>query len=373
MIRSVRIRGFKRFRDAEFHFPGHATLTGPNDTGKTTLLQAIASWALALRRWRELGDFRHRNGYRSAPIARQAFVTVPLRSFDLLWPDRRYRGTIEIELRHDAGWSVTMVFIPDTTEQIYVRPRHDAPADTLREIDLDAVFIPPMTGVRLSEPLLMPPKIEQSLCLGRPGDVLRNLLADTFWNESAWDALQATIGKLFGYRLLRPDTDVADIQADYVRAGPEVPIDITFAGGGIPTGAPAAGAAQHPPRCRAVAGQPGHPPASDPAGFHLPRTEEHGGPLRLTAHRRHPLRCAHQRHRAARTDCDRGLTATATGIRSASWDVTGACRNRRLDAGLRLLSNAAKEPLACPPRKRLARSRRGLPAQGHRRVLYGCG
>ncbi len=60
MIRSVRIRGFKRFRDAEFRLPGHAVLTGPNDTGKTTLLQAIASWALALRRWRELGDFGRR-------------------------------------------------------------------------------------------------------------------------------------------------------------------------------------------------------------------------------------------------------------------------------------------------------------------------
>ena len=90
MIRSVRIRGFKRFRDAEFRLPGHAVLTGANDTGKTTLLQAIASWALALRRWRDLGDFKRRNGYRRAPITRQAFFTVPLRSFD---PGETHRRT----------------------------------------------------------------------------------------------------------------------------------------------------------------------------------------------------------------------------------------------------------------------------------------
>lgn len=233
MIRSVRIRGFKRFRNAEFRFPGHVVLTGPNDTGKTTLLQAIASWALALRRWRDLGDFGRRNGYRKAPITRQAFVTVPLRSFDLLWLDRRYRGTIEVELSHDAGWSVTMEFIPDTTEQIYVRPRRDAAADTLREVALDVAFIPPMTGVGLAEPLLMPPKVEQSFGLGRPGEVLRNLLAGTCLNEPAWDALQATIGKLFGYRLLRPETDIADIVADYVRDGSQVRLDITCAGGGF--------------------------------------------------------------------------------------------------------------------------------------------
>ena len=122
MIRSVRIRGFKRFREVEFGLPGHVVLAGPNNTGKTTLLQAIASWALALRRWRELGDFQRRNGYRRAPITRQAFAAVPLRNFDLLWTDRRYRGQIEIELRHDAGWAVTMELIADSTEQIYVRP-----------------------------------------------------------------------------------------------------------------------------------------------------------------------------------------------------------------------------------------------------------
>ena len=133
MIRLVRIRGFKQFREVEFRLPGHVVLAGPNNTGKTTLLQAIASWALALRRWRELHDFNRRNGYRRVPIARQAFASVPLGSFDLLWTDRRYHGQVEIELRHDAGWAVTMEFIADSTEQIYVRPARGSSGD-LRKI-----------------------------------------------------------------------------------------------------------------------------------------------------------------------------------------------------------------------------------------------
>ena len=48
MIRTVRIRGFKRFREVEFRLPGHVVLAGPNNTGKTTMLQAVASWAFAL-------------------------------------------------------------------------------------------------------------------------------------------------------------------------------------------------------------------------------------------------------------------------------------------------------------------------------------
>ena len=233
MIRSVRIRGFKRFREVEFALPGHVVLAGPNDTGKTTLLQAIASWALALRRGRELDDFRRRNGYRRAPITRQAFAAVPLRNFDLLWTDRRYRGQIEIELRHDAGWAVTMELIADSTEQIYVRPGRDTSPSTLRDIDLPVVFVPPMTGVGTDEPVLQAPKVEQLLGLGRPGEVLRNLLADANRDEATWETLRTAIVNLFGYRLLPPDTAGAHILAEYAMPEKETPLDVASAGSGF--------------------------------------------------------------------------------------------------------------------------------------------
>ncbi len=233
MIRSVRIRGFKRFREVEFNLPGHVVLAGPNNTGKTTLLQAIASWALALRRWRALGDFKRRNGYRRAPITRQAFAAVPLRNFDLLWTDRRYRGQIEIELRDDAGWAVTMELIADSTEQIYVRPGRDASPSTLRDIDLPVMFVPPMTGVGTDEPVLQGPKVEQLLGLGRPGEVLRNLLADANHDEAAWDVLRAAIANLFGYQLLPPDTTGAHILAEYATSARGAPLDVASAGSGF--------------------------------------------------------------------------------------------------------------------------------------------
>ena len=232
MIRSVRIRGFKRFGEVEFRLPGHVVLAGPNDTGKTTLLQAVAAWALALRRWRELNDFNRRNGYRRAPLARQAFAAVPVRNFDLLWTDRRYRGPIEIELRHDAGWAVTMELIPDSSEQIYVRPASSSSGD-LRRIDPQVVFVPPMTGLGTDEPVLQAPKIEQLLGIGRPGEVLRNLLAEANRDAAAWEALQATIGKLFGYRLLPPDVSGAHIRAEYTVTGQEAPFDVASAGSGF--------------------------------------------------------------------------------------------------------------------------------------------
>lgn len=237
MIHTVRIRGFKRFEDVEFRLHGHVVLAGPNNSGKTTVLQAIASWALALRRWRELNDFSRRRGYARAPIARQAFLTVPLRSFDFLWKDRRYRERIEIELQHDAGWSVTMEFIPDSTEQIYVRPKADAPSETLRNLDLQTMFVPSMIGLGIDEPVYQPRKIEQLLGLGRPGEVLRNLLAEASCHEVAWKRIRSSVEKLFGYEIRPPETGGAHIMAEYRTAGApdaEHPhFDISSAGSGF--------------------------------------------------------------------------------------------------------------------------------------------
>lgn len=52
MIQRLVVRRFKRFAEAEFVLPGHLVLAGPNNTGKTTVLQAVAAWSLALTRWR---------------------------------------------------------------------------------------------------------------------------------------------------------------------------------------------------------------------------------------------------------------------------------------------------------------------------------
>ena len=126
MIKEVILRRFKRFEEETFDLSGHVILAGPNNCGKTTVLQAIAAWALALKTWRALNDFqRHGGAYTRAPIARQAFSAVPLRSFDLLWKDRRSQPEIEIGVKMVDGNSITMEFRSDSTEQIYVRPKQD--------------------------------------------------------------------------------------------------------------------------------------------------------------------------------------------------------------------------------------------------------
>ena len=231
MIRRLVLRRFKRFEAVEFIFPGHVVLAGPNDSGKTTVLQAVAAWSLALARWKQLNDFqRHGGAYTRAPIARQTFSAVPLRAFDLLWHGGRYQGPVEIEVQTDA-WTLGMELLADSTEQIHVRPRPVEP-DVVRVAGLNAVFVPAMTGLSTEEPVYQRPKIDQLLGQAKPGDVLRNLLVEANASDTAWPRLGESIRRLFGVELWPPDPTGAHIVAEYgPPGGPRY--DIASAGSGF--------------------------------------------------------------------------------------------------------------------------------------------
>ena len=233
MISRVAIRGFKRFQEVAFDIPDHVVLAGPNNMGKTTLLQAIASWSLALDRWKQLNDFNKRKGYARAPIARQAFSSVPLRSFDLLWNRRLYTGNVEIEVSNTDGRNIAMELISDSTEQIYVRPKSTVDPEALRKESLSAVYVPPMTGLGTEEPLYQAPKIAQLLGQAKPGEVIRNLLVQAKQSEKAWRDLTKSIKDLFGYELLPPDETGADILAQYRHSQADKELDIASAGSGF--------------------------------------------------------------------------------------------------------------------------------------------
>jgi len=235
VIHRVGLRRFKRFGDVEFVLPGHVVLAGPNNTGKTTVLQAIAAWSLALNRWKQLNDFqRHGGRYTHAPIARQAFSAVPLRAFDLLWRERDYKGSLEIEVQSATeGWTVAMELIADSTEQIYVRPLPAATPEVVRSASLTTVFVPAMSGLGTEEPVYQRPKVDQLLGQAKPGDVLRNLLVEAARSDAAWASLEASVRRLFGFELAPPDATGAHILAEY-RERPGGPsLDIASAGSGF--------------------------------------------------------------------------------------------------------------------------------------------
>ena len=223
MIRKVTLKNFKRFADVTFDVPGHLVLAGPNNTGKTTLLQAIAAWAFAYAKWRELstdGNPR-RNGHPWQDLERAQFSAVALRSFDSLWTNRRRNEAMEIGIEQDGhAGPMVMEFRFRAAGLAQVRPRHDFPllSTRLGFLEFTTTFIPAIAGLAREERRLADKEsIHDLLAQARAGEVLRNLLVLAHNQQDAWDALNSSLNRMFGITML-PPTRGAELVCEYRRS-----------------------------------------------------------------------------------------------------------------------------------------------------------
>lgn len=209
MIRSVRINNFKRFDRIEFELQERAVIAGPNNSGKTTLLQAIATWAELGEIWLENGAdlVRDEHGeFHRVHIDTTEFKTVALSNFDELWHNQATGVPISIEVTTDR-WKVGF-------DLHYVEPSVAAvgPLATASENDLEAyaeeppkaLYIPSLSGLDVNEPEYGETVLEARLAHGKGGTVVRNLVQAVSRNKERWAHLQSTVQDFFGYELSMP-------------------------------------------------------------------------------------------------------------------------------------------------------------------------
>ena len=139
-IDRVKVRYFKQFEDCVFDLSEHVILAGPNNSGKTTLLQAVAVWHLALQKWlAERGPSSRAKKRAGVPVTRSDFTALPLREMNLLWTDtsvslkkddaelgkpgfpRVMSITLEGQIK-GSRWDFTFEFRHQSREQIYIKP-----------------------------------------------------------------------------------------------------------------------------------------------------------------------------------------------------------------------------------------------------------
>lgn len=225
MIERVTIRKFKKFAEQTFEVADSVVLAGPNNSGKSTLLQAIAAWRFGLDRWiterKGAGRPMQRSG---VSITRPNFTAVPLRAMNLLWKDRQVSGSngpgagglIEIILEGREGdkpWKCGIEFQYANPESVYVRPcgaknftREDMenfPASAAK--DLAVVHVPPLSGIERDEPRRELGRQNMLIGEGHPGRILRNLLWEISEEKPEdWETLVSHVGELFGIQLEKP-------------------------------------------------------------------------------------------------------------------------------------------------------------------------
>jgi hypothetical protein len=266
MLTHLKVKGFKKFDAIDFPLNQSVVLIGPNNSGKTSALQALALWDLGLRKWREKRSGGAASKRPGVVINRRDLVALPVPTADLLWKDIHTRSTtrengkqatqnirIEIEVHGTSDgktWQAGFEFDYANQESFYCRPlrleTESAEAD--RMVIPDVAFetkialLPPMSGLADREFRKQPGEIAILVGQGQTAQVFRNLCYRVCYPSEAsekpsdsWRNLTAMIRAGFGIELLPPSLapDKAEILMRYQDPITKVKYDITSAGRGL--------------------------------------------------------------------------------------------------------------------------------------------
>ena len=238
MINKVVVNNFKKFAQQEFDIPRHLVVVGPNNSGKTTLLQAIGAWAEVAYQWLENNPNLAREkdeNYPSTILNLLRFYSIPLVDFEHLWTDKKVREPASVWLYTDQ-WKIGFEIIYQENELSYIRP-----AKQVHERDLEKyindpfipVYIPTLSGVEIREPSLNLADVSSAyFARAQAGRMLRNLLLAVSEDEQKWTKLQDVILNFFGYKLDLPSGG-AQIYARYRHSVESPSYDLSSAASGF--------------------------------------------------------------------------------------------------------------------------------------------
>ena len=235
MITELILRNFKSISNQTYKFTDFDLLVGRNNSGKSTILQAMAIWQYCIEEFHRM----KRTGKSGAQIVLPNFTALPLPEFNLLWTnkvDRKYKKgsnsqeyiLIDIILKYSKAdgaigeFGVSLRY--QTPQSIYAIPINGwaefKKLDAASELP-HVVYVPPFSGLDPFEKWLDDAVVRQNVGKGQPGSVLRNLLfrvIDRFETNKDgkqirikpekiedWKTIQLKVKEWFGVRLLPPE------------------------------------------------------------------------------------------------------------------------------------------------------------------------
>ncbi len=258
MLTKLTIRNFKRFGEVEIELGNPVVFIGPNNSGKTSAMQALALWDIGLKRWNEkrLGKStpEKRPG---VTVNRRDLIAVPAPDANLLWRDLHVRDVRRVEGRQqtsnvridvivegvtkDRSWTCGLEFDYANEESFYCRPLRRAEGKNPNRMPVpeeaetvQIAFLPPMSGLAATETRLDQGAINVRIGEGRTADVLRNLCYLIREDKpESWTYLVARIRSLFGCELDPPRyvAERGEILMTYREQG--VQLDLSSSGRGL--------------------------------------------------------------------------------------------------------------------------------------------
>lgn len=240
MITRLTLRNFKRVGEQAYDFTQFDLLVGRNNSGKSTILQALAIWQFCVDEFHR----SKRTGSKGIQVVLPNFTALPLPEFNLLWKDRTDRHwplvngskkqqyiliCIKVEWRRPGGenGSFGVELRYHSPQTIYAIPdggwaefRACEKAGDLPKI----AYVPPFSGLEPMEKRLDVSPIRQQVGKGQPGSVLRNLLLQVCPTRTGgrggrgakgdpapadWQELASTVQRWFSVEIHEPSYESA--------------------------------------------------------------------------------------------------------------------------------------------------------------------
>lgn len=190
MITKLVLRNFKRISEQTFDFTDFDLLVGRNNTGKSTILQAIAIWQFCVDEFQRA----KRKGKSGIQIVLPNFSALPVPEFSLLWKDRTERRTVTKNNGKSQEYilieiSLTWLACDQKEHTFGIQLRYQSPQavyaipvkgwnefSKYREMLPTIAYVPPFSGLEPSEEWRDISVIKKQVGKAQPGSVLRNLL-----------------------------------------------------------------------------------------------------------------------------------------------------------------------------------------------------
>ena len=254
-IQYIEIENFKTFgKKIHIDLSHPAVLIGPNNAGKTSVIQALSLWSRGMHAWYDKkGQPRQKEKRErlSAGINRLKILEVPVSETRFFWNNTRVRkGNIPIKMTINVGLEYNnklsdcrLEFTQRDSEVMYCRPcqktvKNDDLLKAASALRFSLLY--PMSGIETEEPFIQEGRVNVLMGQGQTAQVLRNLCYKVTENDNAegntdWQSIVALINRLFAVDLKAPVLNVnrGTIVLKYRQQDIENDLDISLTGRGL--------------------------------------------------------------------------------------------------------------------------------------------
>ncbi len=242
MLTKLSIKNFKRLQNVEIELGQSVVFIGPNNSGKTTALQALMLWYVGLQAWAHIyknGFSRQDSESNQKTVNRLDIAGIPIPYTSLLWHNAIILNDvpkiIEITvegINPEGEWLQAFRFQYANQESIYCELGDRK--DVIFALSLPIAFLPSMSGLAAVEPRVERGRINVLIGEGRTAEVLRNLCYQLYDDKTHWQTLVDHMRRLFTIELLPPEYLVArgEIRMAY-RDENDITLDLSSAGRGM--------------------------------------------------------------------------------------------------------------------------------------------